>query len=157
MTMSKKKIHVLQVGTEDWSQAFAIPESLEWHYLPSDKLSDFLKEQETIEAKRREATALYEEFALQPEANEFYLQELEKMLKVELRTVAYSILLLSDKNYPAELTKLDLLIDAHRLFYPSNWEAEDRTTANFLYKKVAQRYDWNKKEELIYTFSKSII
>lgn len=156
MTMSKKKIHVLQVGTEDWSQAFAIPESLEWHYLPSDKLSDFLKEQETIEAKRREATALYEEFALQPEANEFYLQELEKMLKVELRTVAYSILLLSDKNYPAELTKLDLLIDAHRLFYPSNWEAEDRTTANFLYKKVAQRYDWNKKEELIYTFSKAL-
>lgn len=52
--MAEQTINILQIGQENWSQSFSIPQNLNWiHYEQSD-ISDFLEQQNQLNDESQE-------------------------------------------------------------------------------------------------------
>lgn len=160
----KEKINILQIGLEDWSSHIAIPDNISWHYIDPDVILPFLEERETVSKQRKQLLKEFKAISELKEKTEdediqiqyqIQLDQLEEQLE-KLTLVSYQVLILSDRKYHAKVIDFGHEFDAYRIFYPQDWEPEQKELSDLLYKKVAHRFEWTGRKELVQTLSKAL-
>lgn len=136
--MSKKTIHVLQVGQNDWSQQYDIPESLAWHWIRPEEIPHFIEEDTELRERNKKLR--------------------QKELPVEKKEVTYSALLLTEHQLDANLSVMDYLIQPYEVFYSQSLDQQALSADNkrFLKQKLAYAVDDSAPQHLINRLSKRL-
>ncbi|EHJ57718.1 accessory Sec system protein Asp2 [Streptococcus urinalis FB127-CNA-2] len=128
--MAEQTINILQIGQENWSQSFSIPQNLNWiHYEQSD-ISDFLEQQNQLNDESQE--------------------------KNKKEKVSYQALVLSDHSLGDDITLLSDLFSAYEVFYSELALTESEKAHQFLLQKMGQPFKDDTIEALIKQFEKGL-
>lgn len=148
MTKKKKDIRIVQVGYQNWTQDYQIPDHVEWVYVNPESVSFFVTEY-------KEQMAAFEE-------EQRYLQSLAEEGETNLPKprikppTRYSGLLLTGKTLPETVMDLESMFGVYTIFYEAGLAETSPHLSDFLYRKMAQLLDCQNPPLVIEQLSKAL-
>lgn len=122
--MKNELINILQIGTENWGLIDVLPDNIKWHFLDKKDLDMFVDSLDNLD---KWFTNIDGEF---------------------------NALVLTDKDYPESILKLNEIIQPYTVFYDKNKKTSSKVVEKFLKQKMYQKLDFQKRSEVLKLFSK---
>lgn len=127
---NKQKI-ILQIGSENWSQSYKIPENINWKFISENELLSYVENQKKIKKDKRKSK----------------------------KSETISAMVITDDKFQFNLMLLESLVDVHSVFYPIEIESiikENSKMKHFLKNKMARPFSMNNIDYFINQLSKGL-
>lgn len=141
MSKKKKDLQILQVGLVNWSDHYELAENMDWHFLQPEGIAAFV---ENRLAQEEAFKTEQEHLAKLAEDGQGPLPKPKHK-----RPINYTVLLLTEADYPESLAGLTPFFEAYEVIYNQGTEPDTVWTKELLYRKMAHRVDMTDPQRLI--------